>query len=319
MKISNEELKSIFFGGYNFGETEDGYLASYQYTKEQMDYLEKASEFWYVRSKAGNAKTLEFKTEATEFSFEYKFLWQGALDSIEVMVDGVVEKIFRGDDLPEKGEIKCNLPAGEKNVVVYLVADTEIVIRNFCINASFERAQKGEKVLWMGDSITQGYGPFRSAHTYVSVANRLLNYEIVNQGIGGFVYDKNILTKMDGYTPDKIIIALGTNQFKNDGNEQIVEEYYERLHTLYGDTPVLCVTALWRPDAGEDSALMEKLVKFNRIVETVCAKYPNIKVVDGFKMISHAQDYFLDAVHPSTLGCEVFGRNLVEEIRKIGF
>ena len=319
MKISNEELTSIFFGGYNFSETEDGYLASYQYTKEQMDYLETASEFWFVRSKAGNAKTLEFKTEATAFSFEYKLLWQGSLDSIEVMVDGIIEKIFRGDDLPEKGEIKCNLPAGEKNVVVYLVADAEIVIRNFCIDAQFERPQKGEKVLWMGDSITQGYGPFRSAHTYVSVANRLLNYEIINQGIGGFVYDKNILKKMDGYMPDKIIIALGTNQLKMEGNEQCVEEYYERLRELYPDIPVLCVTALWRPDAGDDSELMEKLIEFNCIVEKVCAKYPNIKVVDGLKMISPMQDYFSDPIHPGTLGCEVFGRNLVEEIRKIGF
>ena len=77
----------------------------------------------------------------------------------------------------------------------------------------FSPARKNEKVLWLGDSITQGFGPLRSAQTYVSVANRLLNYDIVNQGIGGYIYDKKSLMKMDGYTPDKIIVALGTNQF----------------------------------------------------------------------------------------------------------
>ena len=68
-----------------------------------------------------------------------------------------------------------------------------MLIRNMEINATFTPAKKNEKVLWMGDSITQGFGPLRSAHTYVSVANRLLNYDILNQGIGGYVYDKNVL------------------------------------------------------------------------------------------------------------------------------
>lgn len=97
----------------------------------------------------------------------------------------------------------------------------------------------------MGDSITQGFGPLRSAHTYVSVANRLLNYDIINQGIGGYIYDKNVLVNMEGYSPDKIIISLGTNQYGTESMKD-VEEYYERLSEVYGDRPVLCITPIWR-------------------------------------------------------------------------
>ena len=56
MKITNEQLKSIYYGAYRFVE-EDGYLQSFQYTEAQTKYFEEVSEFWYDRCKAGSAKT----------------------------------------------------------------------------------------------------------------------------------------------------------------------------------------------------------------------------------------------------------------------
>ena len=178
---------------------------------------------------------------------------------------------------------------------------------------SFELA---EKVLWLGDSITQGYGPLRSAMTYVSVANRLLNYDIINQGIGGYVYDKKSLMKMDGYTPDKLIVALGTNQFGCETMKD-VEEYYETLIGIYGNQiPILCISPLWRGDLPEQIPV---LVRFCENVKTIAGRYPNVKVVDGFKLVPHLPEYFLDNLHPNALGAETYGRNLVEAIRSTGF
>lgn len=39
MVITNEELKEIYFGAYEFGDTEDGYLQAFQYSKEQIGYF----------------------------------------------------------------------------------------------------------------------------------------------------------------------------------------------------------------------------------------------------------------------------------------
>ena len=116
-------------------------------------------------------------------------------------------------DLEKEGKIEWELPEGKKSVVIYLPADATVHIKNFEIDAAAQRPEKNEKVLWLGDSITQGFGPLRSGQTYVCVANRILNYDIINQGIGGYVYDKKSLMKMEGYEPDKIIVALGTNQY----------------------------------------------------------------------------------------------------------
>ena len=316
MILTNEELKNIYFGAYEFEETEDGYLQSFQYSKEQVEYFKGAFEMWYERCTASSAKTLEFTTSATTISFDYKFIWKCSLDSFELMVDGLITDIAYVKDIADEGTITWNLPESEKDVVIYLPSDATVLIRNFTIDADVKRAVKNEKVLWLGDSITQGYGPLRSAHTYVSVANRMLNYDILNQGIGGYIYDKNSLMKMEGYTPDKIIVALGTNQY-GDETMTAVEEYYERLIGIYGnEIPILCITPLWRGDS-EDG--IPTLIAYCEKIKKIVSQYKNIRVVEGMKLVPHLPEYFLDNLHPNCLGCEWYGRKLVEEIRKMGF
>ena len=314
--MTNRELQRICFGAYSFQETEDGWLQAFQYTEAQMEYFRSAFDFWYDRCMATTAKTLEMTTDARAVSFEYRIIWEGSQDSFELAVDNQIAEIRYVKDLPKEGKLDWNLPDGEKNVVIYLPADATVLIRNCEVDGSYSPARKNEKVLWLGDSITQGFGPLRSAQTYVSVANRLLNYDIINQGIGGYVYDKKSLMKMDGYTPDKIIVALGTNQFGCETMRD-VEEYYETLISIYGtEIPILCVTPLWRGDVPDG---FPTLARFCENVKAIAGRYHNVKIIDGFKLVPHLPEYFLDNLHPNQLGTETYGRNLVEEIRRIGF
>ena len=316
MILTNKELQNFYFGAYSFEERDDGYLQAFQYTKEQMEYFKGAFDFWYDRCMATTAKTIEMKTDAQKISLEYKIIWKGSEDSFELMIDGLITKIDYVKDVKEEGKLEWQLPAGMKNVVIYLPADATVLIRNFEIDSKAERPVKNEKVLWLGDSITQGFGPLRSAQTYVSVSNRLLNYDIINQGIGGYVYDKKSLLKMPGYTPDKTIVALGTNQYGSETMKD-VEEYYETLMKIYGnEIPVLCISPLWRGDKPEDSAIFER---FCNNIKKIAGSYKNVKVIDGFKLVPHLSEYYLDKLHPNCLGIETYGRNLVEEIRRIGF
>lgn len=314
--MTNQELKKIYFGAYSFKETEDGWLQAFQYSDAQMEYFRTVFDFWYDRCMATTAKTLEMNTDAQDVSFEYRIIWEGSQDSFELAVDNQITEIRYVKDLPKEGRLDWKLPAGEKDVVIYLPADATVLIRNCEIDGAFSPACKNEKVLWLGDSITQGFGPLRSAQTYVSVANRLLNYDIVNQGIGGYIYDKKSLMKMDGYTPDKIIVALGTNQFGCETMKD-VEEYYETLTGIYGtEIPILCISPLWRGDVPDG---LPTLTRFCENVKKIAGRYPNVKIVDGFRLVPHLPEYFLDNLHPNALGAETYGRNLVEAIRKIGF
>lgn len=218
-------------------------------------------------------------------------------------------------DIDKKGTILFDLPEGDKDVIIYMPADALAVIKNFEINADYKPAIKGKRVLWLGDSITQGYGPLRSAQTYVSVANRLLNYDIINQGIGGYIYDPKVLVEMEGYRPDKIIVALGTNQYGTESMADI-EEYYEIITKLYKDIPILAITPLWRGDNLEE---LPTFIQFCERLKDIIAKYDVVTMVEGWKMVPHREEYFLDNLHPNQLGAEVYARNLVKEIERLQF
>ena len=148
--MTNEELKKIYFGAYSFEETDDGYLQAFQYSEKQMEYFKDVSfDVWYDRCMASSAKTLEFITEAVEISFDYKFLWIGSQDTIEVAVNGLIADITYVKDMAEEGTICWKLQEGEKNVIIYLPADATVVIKNFTADAPCKRAEKTEKVLWL--------------------------------------------------------------------------------------------------------------------------------------------------------------------------
>lgn len=313
MILSNEELKKIYTGVYFFEETEDGYLKACQYSKPQMEYFKGAFQMWYERCDASTGKSIEFVTDATKISFEYKITWVCSRDTFEVWENDLATHITKVEGLADEGKLSFDLSAGRKKVALYLPVDATVLVKNFEINSNdFAPVEKGEKVLWLGDSITQGFGPLRSAHTYVNVANRILNYDIINQGIGGYIYDKKSLMKMDGYTPDKIIVALGTNQYGTETMKDI-EEYYEVLTDIYKDIPIWCITPLWR---GDNVDGIPTLISFCEKIKDIVKKYPQITVVDGFTLVPHLPEYYLDNLHPNQLGAEMYGVNLAREIGK---
>ncbi len=95
-----------------------------------------------------------------------------------------------------------------------------------------------------------------------------------------------------------------------------IEEYYERLAEVYGDLKVLCITPIWRGDSPDGEPT---LIRFCRKLKEICSKYPNIAIVDGFELVPHLPEYFLDNLHPNALGAEIYGRNLVLAIEEAGF
>jgi len=122
--------------------------------------------------------------------------------------------------------------------------------------------------------------------------------------------------KMEGYDPDKIIVALGTNQYGAETMKD-VEEYYETLTGIYGnDIPILCISPIWR---GDNPDGIPTLIRFCDNIKKIAGGYKNVKIVDGFTLVPHLSEYYLDNLHPNGLGAEVYGRNLVEAIGRIGF
>ena len=316
MKLGFESIKKLVHGAYRV-EKVNGYTAFYHFTPSQVEVLKKRDNFFYERSNLSSGCTLEFVTDANKVSFAYKMVANLSQDSIDVYNNGELIKVFPTSSLNSKGGLSFSLPQGKNSVVIYFPIDSEINVKDLELNGKYKSVPKRKPVLWIGDSITQGYGSNLSSYCYVNVANRLLNYEVLNQGIGGYYYDEEIMQKMEGYYPEKIIVSFGTNQFRSADYFDRVKLFYNNLQAIYPNVPTLAILPIWRGDLGEEAC--KKLYASNETLKQIISNYKQVKIVDGFTLVPNVSQVFLDDLHPNALGGKLYGENLVKAIKKLKF
>lgn len=313
--MDNNDLKKFFHGVYDFLPCENGYMSFSRYSKEQREYL-KFNDFFYIRTTFDGSITLEFTTNATKFGFEYKILGVSSKDTFDLYVNGNLFTQNKVAELSEEGSLEYSLKSGEKKVILYFPIDADIAIKNFYSDADMFVVEKGEKVLFIGDSITQGYGTFETGQTFVNVANRALEYELLNQGIGGYYFDKNSLMPLENFVPDKVVVAMGTNLCYWDDKEKYIAEFFEKLPSVYGNVPVLVITPLWRSDYPD---AFDQIRGIGDLIVKYASQLKNTTIVRGDEFIPHDEKYFYDKLHPNAFGGEIYGENLVKKIREIKF
>lgn len=323
MQLSNTTLKKLIHGAYDF-KMEKGYLSFCRFSQAQMDFLAQEDGWCYERALHTGGISAKFLTDATSISFDYK-LTRGELnDTIDVYVDDKAYYIHRTQEQGLKGKIELALPMGKKQVTIYFPTDSDVWIKRFNIDGKWRAVKPAKtKLLFIGDSITQGVGSGLSGQTYVHVFSRIHSYHVLNQGISGHYHDGRLLLPLDEFKPDKIIIAMGTNDYNRDSFdlthgkvEDRIPAFYKRLNELYGDVPKLLITPLWRADAAGD---LDKFKAFCKRIANEALQYKNVTVVDGMDLVPPVAECFHDGLHPSCWGMELYGKNLANKVTQLKF
>ena len=310
-----EDLSSFYYGAINFKEKE-GYTIGYHYPDELISYFKVVSDFWYDRCLLQSSCILSFVTDAEKMSFEYKFFNVCSFDTIDVYVDDKPLFIKEVSTLEREGKLSFNLPFGEKKLDVYLPIDAQIGIKNLELNGEVKIRERGEKVLFFGDSITQGYGTNRTGKTYVNQLIRRFNLNALNLGIGGYIYDENNIFYSSTFTPEKIIVSMGTNHYKEADFADRVEGFYKKLNKVYPLVPVLCISPIWRGDEGTD---YEKFAFSHKIIAEICSRFTNVFYVDGMTLVENDYSNYSDGLHPNPQGATQYADNLAKVISDIKF
>ena len=312
MILSNQKLKQLFHGVCCFDMHGD-YLVPMRFTPEICERFADNPVF-YIRSHSTGMVEMRFLTDADEFSFDYRLEEIVHRRTMDIYVDGILHSILSLDEFPDEHRIRCSLPSGTKQVTVCLPCYCCMTVRNFEANGLVKAIPKPRtKVLWIGDSITQGSSEISSL-AYVGLCRRKLGWNVLDHGIGGISYDERLLMEVPGFKPDKIVTALGTNSCKAADFAERAEGFFAKLASLYPQTQTLVITPLWRGDAFADY-----LQKGKETVQKICASYANIDVVDGFSLVSHPAQFFIDGVHPTELGMTYYADNLIAAMRKLHF
>lgn len=324
MKLSPKTLKKLVKGAIYF-EEDRGYLFCSRYSKEQIDYMarEEYDWGWRMRASFSGGIRLEFKTDSENISFDYiaSDIHERS-NTVDLYINDVLTSIYKIED-KLKGHIEFILPKGEKKVTVYYPCESVFKIKNFTLDKGYKAIKdKGQRVLVIGDSITQGAGPEFSSAAYLYSLVRKTNYNILGQGVGGYRYEAEDLMKIENFEPDKIIVFLGTNFYEEECLQNCgydyakgVKDFYAKLNELYPQTPVLSVTPLWRCN----DVNMKRLRLCVDIIKENCSKYPNISAVDGFDLVPNVKECFSDGVHPNAYGSEALAANLFKVIKEIKF
>ncbi len=311
MKLGAEQLRSAAAGAAECRE-EDGILRFSKVTAEQTEAWRRAMEWIVPNALATTGIRLDFHTDSPFVRIETA---GGA--KFEILTDGLLTAQFR----PVEGDriLESALPEGEHRVtVVYPSHGEPGVIRSVELadGSSFASHRTKEKLLFLGDSITQGWNSVYDSLSFAWQVTLARDADSVIQGIGGPVFLPDSVTDF-GYRPDTVVAAWGTNDFgfyRTLGElEERAEETFTRIRTIYAGARILAVTPTWRRDEGMDRAMGS----FAACRETVkkAAERTGTEVLDGYVLYPHRDEFMADDVHPNDLGFSQYAAHLTEALR----
>ena len=226
----------------------------------------------------------------------------------------------------KSGTVAFTLPRGTHRLSVYLPNLMRMDIANVCLSgASFaEPVSSQMKVLFLGDSITQGYDAYHASLSYTNRLSEALDAEILNQAIGGEVFDEKILDEELPFVPDLITVAYGTNDWAIlESKEQFLtgaENFFKKIKAIYPDKPVVYISPIWRGDYQRPFGTQDTAVGgFEESAKALqsLAKQTGLTVVDGIPLTPHHSDFFADQIlHPNDLGFGFYAENLLKALKK---
>ena len=321
MKLSEKTLCKFFKGALRYTR-EDGYITPARFSIAQTEFMADPSydRGWRNYAKFTGGIRMELITDSTFIAFDYKSsCMHERANTVDLYVNGALTSVYKiGDRL--KGSIRFDLPEGENRVTIYLPGESIFSIKNFTLDGGYKSIKdKGQKLLIIGDSITQGAGPDIASAAYIHSLQRKTGYNILGQGMGGYRYEPRDLMKIDGFEPDKIVVFLGTNYydtpFEQYDYKGAVEKFYARLNELYPNIPILCITPLWR----NNNVDMPRLLWCIDVIKKACRKYPSVTIADGFTLMPNVDECLADGVHPNTYGSTLIAENLYRVMKDIKF
>ncbi len=331
IKIREKQLCEMLKGYMSFLQ-KDGWFHLSRFTNKQSNYyFEKTPDTLYPKTLATAGMKLECMTDADEISFDFRVFAASSRTfySVDLYIDGVFcdQMYVMNFHRKKSGNVSFALPEGSHRVTVYFPNLMRMDIANVCLEgASFaEPVASKMKILCLGDSITQGYDAYHSSLSYVNRLSEVLDAEILNQAIGGEIFDAEILDAELPFDPDLVIVAYGTNDWAVQPDRETFlaasEAFFKKIKGIYSDKKLVYISPIWRGDYqrpfGNQDTNVGAFADSVKALQSL-AKENGLSVVDGIPLTPHISDFFADQIlHPNDLGFGFYAENLLRELKNL--
>lgn len=319
MRLTTEQIKSVTFGALSVEEQADG-LHFHKCTKKQETAFAAFNSGFFERAKTTTGVCLDFHTTSKHLAFS-----ASSGRKFEVYLNNLLRRQFDFDVLRPEGrcaeldltdvlgdkvdEIRVTLvfPSHSIGVLEFVELDDGATI----VPHTFDR-----KILFLGDSITQGWDSKYDSFSYAWRVSRFFNAESVVQGIGGAFFHETVFDTVD-FDPDTVIVALGTNDFsKCHTMEELrthASAYLSMVAKTYAKKQVFVISPIWRADQVKEVGTFFEAREV--LVEEI--KRAGLSHIDGLTLVPPMEEFMADArLHPNDLGFSLYAENLIAQMIK---
>ena len=312
MKLTFEEIRSLTHGADHFTEESDG-LHFHKCTERQEEAWKEADEYYVPKTLSTTGIRLETETDAEAITFVAP-----CGNKFEIWVDGMFYRQLLVDELREKGEIPTvKMEPGVKKIMFALPSHSTGVLASLSLDGAtfYKPVTYEKKMLFIGDSITQGWESKYDTLSYVYRTAIMLGADFHICGVGGGRYIPATFDRV-AFDPDTVVIAYGINDFKSKKRieSEIVpnmHRYLDQVREAYGDRRVVVLTPIWFAD--RDAIWNDRV----RSSVAAVAREKGFEVVDGSTLFPKESDFYADGnFHPNDLGFSIYAERLTEYFRK---
>ncbi len=227
MIIDSTGVEKLLKNFLEIEQTEEG-LVIHRFTERQRSVYD-SQENWMIRARCPSGVSLEMISNARRIRLLFSILERTRDWSFfDLFIDNIFldsRSSHSHDGVLHTVEFEFARKQGKdpQRVTIYLPYNICLALQSVeIIDGEVEPVTGSirKKLICLGDSITQGMDAYYPSSTFPVQLARFFEMDLLNQGVGGYIFNARSLDEEISYKPDLVTVAYGT-VFNSSGNHKL--------------------------------------------------------------------------------------------------
>lgn len=328
MILNHTEIAKLVTNCLTVKKRENGRTEFIRMTDKQMEIYDRTK---FPGAHCDPCMCFDFLYDGQIIAFEFFPIYKTSRNFLSFDLyadDTMVHSLFTYADAEGERQFFYKFPTKEKRRIrLFLPFSVGIELWSFTLDdgSHYEPTptEGRKKILFLGDSITHGYDTHYTSMSYAATVARHYDAVCLNQAVGGYIFNADMIDEALPFDPDAITVAYGTNDWGRYGADEekyreAAKSYIDKLCTLYADKHIFGLLPVWRADEDRRPERMP-FEKVYTILRECYAAHPNVTIIEGSELVPNLRPFYTDGLHPNTIGQHVYGLNVIEAMEKAGF
>lgn len=321
MKINLLEQSDLLWGASQLIADEDGFYPA-RMTEELTEHYSTTEAFCDRAACTGGIR-VSFYSDSDFIAIGLRYgVSCRPVFKADLVIDRMECITFGPDEFQENFYFSTGLSgSGERRIDIFLPYSAEVRIEFIEVDddSVIRPVESREhKMLFIGDSITQGMTASSPSRIYATMLGEALDVDYQNIAVGGAKMEGKVGELALEIDWDMALVAFGVNDFACSFPPETVKAETELMlknltqrenASIFVVTPVAWVG---RTEPNEHNLALDD---YRALIKETAEKFPGVQVIDGCELVPDDAAYFVDNVHPDDLGFRSYCDNLLPLIK----